>query len=354
MNLYNLLLINCEVSIRELLQKIEENTRIVSFEKPNLFLVDNNGRVVGSLSDGDIRRALIKGYSIESKGKEIMNVNFHYLNDDNFSTETILKFKKLQIKLVPRLDKNFKLLEIVDLNNYKGVVPVSCLIMAGGMGERLRPLTDELPKPLIPLAGKPILERNIERLKQYNINDICLSVRYKSEKIKDHFADGSSRGVNIRYIQEENPLGTIGALSLMGEPAHDTVLVMNSDLLTNIDFLDFFEFFQSSNAAMAVATVPYNINVPYAILETNDKSEVRSFVEKPNYVYYSNAGIYLMKKELLKFVPKGEKMDATDLMQVVLNNNLRLLSFPILGYWLDIGNHKDYQRAKEDIKHIQF
>lgn len=174
-----------------------------------------------------------------------------------------------------------------------------------------------------------------------------------ADKIEGYFGDGSGKASNIHYVLENTPMGTIGALKLMEQIHNDDVLVMNSDLLTNIDFEDFYNFFKSSDASMAVATTAYNVNVPYAVLELGSDSEVKSLKEKPTYTYYSNAGIYLIKKELIAHIPEGTFYNATDLMELVIDKGLKLVNYPILGYWLDIGNHVDFAKAQEDIKHIQ-
>jgi NDP-sugar pyrophosphorylase family protein len=169
----------------------------------------------------------------------------------------------------------------------------------------------------------------------------------------DYFGDGSSKGVKIKYIEEDEPLGTLGALSLIGDIEHDDILVMNSDLLTNIDFEDFYSFYQEQGAEMAVASIPYKVTVPYAVLETNDH-KINSFVEKPTYTYYSNGGIYLFKYNLRDIFPRKSFFNATDLMdQLIANNTKSVIHYPLLCYWLDIGNQQDFLKAQEDIKHLQ-
>ena len=171
-----------------------------------------------------------------------------------------------------------------------------------------------------------------------------------ADQIQDYFGDGSQRGLNIRYLTETQPLGTIGALAQL-RPQQDNILLMNSDLLTNINLADFYEAFQKSEADMAVATVPYLVNVPYGVLETSGQ-EVVSLKEKPTYTYHSNAGIYLFKKELIQLIPRDTFYNATDLMTRLMAEKRKLVHFPIIDYWLDIGNHIDYQKAQEDIKHL--
>jgi NDP-sugar pyrophosphorylase family protein len=251
------------------------------------------------------------------------------------------------------VDSDFNIIKILDLEKIKGYISVDVLIMAGGEGSRLRPLTLEVPKPLLKVGDKPIIEHNIDRLIGYGVSNFHISLKYMSEKIKKYFGDGSSKEVYIDYVLEEQPMGTIGALKLIEDTKSDDVLVMNSDLLTNIDFEDFYTFFKNSDASMAVATTGYNVSIPYAVLEINSDNVVKSFKEKPTYTYYSNAGIYLIKREVIELIPKSKFFDATDLMQLIIEKELKLVNYPILGYWLDIGNHTDFAKAQEDIKHIQ-
>ena len=223
--------------------------------------------------------------------------------------------------------------------------------MAGGEGRRLRPLTEKTPKPLLKVGNKPILEHNIDRLIHFGIDDYWICVRYLGEQIEEYFGDGSLRNISIKYIWEEEPLGTIGAVTRITDFKHDHILVTNSDLLTNLDYEDFYLDFVKKEADLSVVTIPYSINVPYAVLETSN-GHVLSFKEKPTYTYYSNGGIYLMKKSMLQYVPKGF-FNATDLMEYLLKNSHRVVSYPLHGYWLDIGRTEDYARAQEDIKYLK-
>jgi NDP-sugar pyrophosphorylase family protein len=226
--------------------------------------------------------------------------------------------------------------------------------MAGGKGERLKPLTDNVPKPMLEIGGKPIIYRNVERLANYGVNQFHISVGHKAEQIIDGLNNHPVDDVTLDFIKEENPLGTIGSVKLVKEFKNDTVLLMNSDLLTNIDFHDFYRKFIESNSDMQVATIPYKIDIPYAVMDINENNEVLSFHEKPRYTYYSNAGIYLFKKELIDLIPAEQPFDATHFMEAVIAKKKKLSSYPILGYWLDIGRIDDFYKAQEDVKHIHF
>jgi dTDP-glucose pyrophosphorylase len=343
------------MNIISVFTSIKEALNALNLQESNLilFIINSDHKLIGTLTDGDIRRGLLKGYNLSDKVDEIMFTNFEFLNVSNIDSQKIKTLKLKKIFQVPLVDSDFNIIKILDLEKIKGYISVDVLIMAGGEGSRLRPLTLEVPKPLLKVGDKPIIEHNIDRLIGYGVSNFHISLKYLSEKIEKYFGDGSSKEVNIDYVFEEQPMGTIGALKLIEDTKSDDVLVMNSDLLTNIDFEDFYTFFKNSNAAMAVATTGYNVNIPYAVLEINSDNVVKSFKEKPTYTYYSNAGIYLIKREVIELIPKSKFFDATDLMQLIIEKELKLVNYPILGYWLDIGNHTDFAKAQEDIKHIQ-
>lgn len=335
-------------SIKQALEKLNNIP-----ENLTLFITDENEKLVGTITDGDIRRGLLAGKSIDDSVEQIMFRNFKFIKKGKYKIEDIEEIKKKRIKLVPQIDDNFKILKLIDFSKIKTMLPIDAVIMAGGRGERLVPYTDSTPKSLLKVGEKPILEHNIDRLIEYGIDEFNLTIRYLGEKISEYFGDGSEKGVKINYITENNPLGTIGSVSLIKGFSHDTVLVMNSDLLTNIDFEDLYLRFIIDDADMTVASIPYNVDLPYAVLETKD-GEIRSFKEKPTYTYYSNAGIYLIKTKLLSNIPIEKHFNATDFMQLLLDKGHKVTYYPILGYWLDIGRHEDFAKANEDIKHIKF
>lgn len=317
-----------------------------------LFVVNDANKLVGSLTDGDIRRGLLSGLEISYSIGSFMNTSFKYLKESGDNIASIKEYRKADIYLLPLVDEYFHLLEVLDLKKSRTILPVSALIMAGGKGERLKPLTNVQPKPMLLVGDKPILEHNIDRLRAYGIKEFFISVKYLKNQIMDYFGDGSSKDINIHYLEEEEPLGTLGALALIEHIDHEDLLVMNSDILTNIDFEDLYQFYKSESADMAVASIPYRVTIPYAVLETLN-NEVVAFSEKPTYNYYSNGGIYLMKFALRQLLEKGIPFNATDMMDKLISyDNQKLVHYPLLNYWLDIGKHQDYVKAQEDIKHI--
>jgi len=337
-----------ETSIREALGKLDKLA-----SDAILFLVDDKNKLLGSLTDGDLRRGFIKGLGFEDHLSKFIQPNPKFIQQGKYNLKEIIALRAKFFTIFPVVDAQMKIINVVNFRHQKSYLPVDALIMAGGRGERLKPLTDNTPKPLLQVGEKPIIEHNIDRLNTFGIDDIWISVRYLGEQLVDYFKDGSEKALRISYIWEENALGTAGALALVDNFIHDHVLMMNSDLLTNIDFEDLFLFFEEQQADLVVACIPYQVNVPYAVMETNGK-KVTGFKEKPTYTHYSNAGIYLMKKEVIKNVPKNQLFNATDLMEKLIQDNKNVVAYPLVGYWLDIGKHDDYEKAQIDIKNIKF
>ena len=318
-----------------------------------LFAVNDNDKLVGSLTDGDVRRGLLKGVSLNSSIKEIINTNPKYIRKESYTIDEINKLRQNNYMVVPIVSSSDVILKIISFRSMKSYLPIDVVIMAGGLGSRLKPLTDNTPKPLLKIGNKTIIDYNIDRLISYGADNFWISVGYLGNQIKDYFGNGNKKNVNISYVDEDTPLGTIGAVSKINDFVHDYVLVTNSDILTNLNYESFFEDFIEKDADMSVVTIPYNIEVPYAVMETKENT-ISSFIEKPTYTYFSNGGIYLIKKSILKNIPKNKLFNSTDLMQLLLEKKLNLISYPMHNYWLDIGKPKDYLKAQNDIKYIKF
>ena len=222
--------------------------------------------------------------------------------------------------------------------------------MAGGKGLRLRPLTETVPKPLLKVGNKPIIDYNIDRLIEYGIDHISITVNYLKEQIESYIAE-SRVDSNICCVREPQYLGTIGAIRFVECFHHDTVLVMNSDLFTNINYEDFFSHFSEHQADMSVAAVPYSVSVPYGIFDLEGR-DIKGIKEKPTFNYYANAGIYLIKKDLLKLIPSNTFFDATDFLNLLISKGYKVIRYPITGYWLDIGKFEDFDKAQELVNHL--
>ncbi len=316
-----------------------------------LFVIDDHSRLVGSLTDGDVRRGLLKGKGVDDNVIDYIQPSPRSINKTNYSLPEIVTLRERNFKVLPVLDAERRVVNVINFRTQKSYLPMDALVMAGGRGSRLRPMTDTIPKPLLKVGDKPIIDHNVDRLRSFGIDDFHISVRYLGEQLEEHYGSKGITGTNFNFIWEKEALGTLGAASLIKKFHHDYVLVTNSDLLTTLDYEDFFLHFLESEADMAVASIPYKVDVPYAVLEMN-KDRVISFKEKPTYTYQSNGGIYILKKELLQKVPYNQFYNATDLMEKLINDGGMVVTYPIHQYWLDIGKPEDFTKAQEDIKHI--
>lgn len=318
-----------------------------------LFVVNDEGKMVGTLTDGDSRRSLIRGASLDDKVSLVMNRDFNCLHrgvDDNVTQ--LHHQRELKMKLVPILDEKGRICEIINLERYITKLPIDAVMMAGGKGERLRPLTENTPKPLLKVGSKAIIDYNVERLISFGVSNITVTVNYLGEQIETHFKN-SINGVKVNCVREPYFLGTIGSLKFVKVFYNDIVLVMNSDLFTNINYEDFFIHFKEHDADMSVAAVPYTVSIPYGIFNLEGR-EIQGLVEKPTFNYYANAGIYLIKRELINEIPDDTFFNATDFIELLIKEKRRVIRFPIAGYWIDIGKHEEYNKAQELVKHLHF
>ena len=316
-----------------------------------LFVVDEQQRMVGTLTDGDSRRALINGASVTDKAEEIMHKEFNFMRScDANNVNEIRRQKEMKMKLVPILDEERHIVDVINLEQFKTRLPVDAVLMAGGKGERLRPMTEKTPKPLLPVGGKAIIDHNVDRLISYGIQHISVTVNYLKEQLEEHYQQPRS-GVQVQTVREPKFLGTIGSIRFVPKFFNDTVLLMNSDLFTNIDYEDFFLHFQQHEAEMSVAAVPYNISIPYGILDLDGRN-IQGLLEKPKYNYYANAGIYLIKRRALEEIPDDTFFNATDLVEKLIAEGKKVIRYPLNGTWIDIGNPQEYQKAKDLVKHL--
>ena len=316
-----------------------------------LFVIDDEGRMVGTLTDGDSRRALISGASVTDKVEKIMHREFNYMHVRNIKdVMEIRRQKAMNMKLIPILDDDHHIVDIINLERFKTRLPVDAVLMAGGKGERLRPLTENTPKPLLPVGDKAIIDHNVDRLISYGISHISVTVNYLKEQIEEHYQEPRN-GVQIKTVREPKYLGTIGSIKYVSEFYNDTVLLMNSDIFTNIDYEDFFLHFQQHDAEMSVAAIPYNVSIPYGILDLDGRN-ILGLLEKPKYNYYANAGIYLIKRRALDEIPEDTMFHATDLVERLISEGEKVIRYPLNGTWIDIGNPQEYQKANDLVRHM--
>ena len=270
--------------------------------------------------------------------------------EDMDDVKEIKRQRELKMRLVPILDKEMHIIDIINLEKYQSRLPIDAVLMAGGKGERLRPLTEKTPKPLLPVGGKAIIDHNIDRLISYGVKHINVTVNYLGEQLEEHFKEPRGE-VQVQTVREPKFLGTIGSVRFVKEYYNDTVLVMNSDLFTNINYEDFFLHFKEHNAEMSVAAVPYTVSVPYGIFDLDGRN-IQGLIEKPTYNYYANAGIYLIKRSALDEIPDDTFFNATDLIEKLIGEGKKVIRFPLNGTWIDIGNPQEYQKACELVKHM--
>lgn len=323
----------------------------ISHDTMSLLVVDGDSRMVGTLTDGDIRRGLISGAQLSDEVSSIMHRDFKFIRQSEFDVAHLKEFRERKILFIPILNEERHIVDVVNLQKYKSHLPIDAVLMAGGKGERLRPLTEKTPKPLLPVGDKCIIDHNIDRLISYGVNHVNVTVNYLREQIEEHF-QSPRNGVQVRTFREPKFLGTIGSIKFVEAFYNDTVLVMNSDLFTNIDYEDFFIHFQTHGADMSVAAVPYNVSIPYGILDL-DGREIKGLLEKPKFDYYANAGIYLIKKSVLSEIPDNTFFNATDLIEKLISQNKKVIRYPLNGTWIDIGQPADLLKARDLVRHLK-
>lgn len=327
-------------SVRDALRAIN----MLSGESMTLFAIDHEGKIAGTVTDGDIRRALIGGANLDDIVQNVMHTNFLASLPGDDLWLKIAEGRKRMIALLPVVEDG-KITDIIDLRKMKTALPIDAVLMAGGRGERLRPLTDTVPKPLLPVGGKAIIDYNIEELERCGVKDIFVTVNYLAEKIEQHFENREGHA-RVTCIREPRRLGTMGSLAYIDGLNKDDVLMMNSDLLTTINFEAFYFHHRTSGNGVTMAAVPYTVSVPFAIMHM-DKNHVVGLEEKPTYNYFANAGVYLIKNDLLSRISKGEYLDAPDFISSYIADGGMVGCYPIEGTWVDIGSPDDYRYANE-------
>jgi dTDP-glucose pyrophosphorylase/CBS domain-containing protein len=320
-------------------------------------VVDQHDRLINTLSDGDVRRGIMAGLRLTDSIASLLQIKArtsHPLpvtalagTDD----ATLLDIMQLRaVRQIPLITPHGRAIDIVTLGDLIPDVPhaLQAVVMAGGEGRRLRPLTEAMPKPMLPVGGRPLMELIIDQLRDVGVRKLNIATHYQADKIIDHFRDGSAFGVNIEYTREDAPLGTGGALGVMTPPT-DPVLVINGDILTDIDFRAMHAFHEESHAQMTVAVRRYEVQVPYGVVECSGV-KVTGLREKPDLNFFVNAGIYLLEPSVYAYIPPNEHLNMTDLIELLIARGESVVSFPVREYWLDIGQHADYERAQRDAK----
>lgn len=320
-------------------------------------VLDDHGRMVNIITDGDVRRGILAGINLSKPVSKLFPIKSRMprplpftLPADTDPNQFLKIMKENAIKQIPLLDKNGKVVDIVILSDLltPPKLPLQAVVMAGGLGTRLRPLTDNVPKPMLLVGGRPLMELTIEKLHNAGIERVYVSTNYRASNIIDHFGDGKAFGIKLNYIQEDMPLGTAGALGLMDVP-DKTLLVINGDIITHVDLGAMLDYHKEHQAELTVGVRQYGVQVPYGVVEC-DGPTVCKLEEKPQISFLVNAGIYLLEPSVYSYILKGKRMDMTDLIKRLLDGKRPVVSFPIIEYWLDIGQPADYERAQNDLR----
>lgn len=342
--------VSTDTPIRDVMARIDASGRYSL-----ALLVDAAGCFLDTFTDGDVRRSILAGVRLTAPARELLVMKATTPHPEPLTApegtplEDLLRMMQATgIRQIPLLDAARKVTDIVLLRDLlpKARLELQAVIMAGGKGTRLRPLTEDVPKPMLTVGGRPLMERIVEQLQKTGIRNVSVTTHYKPEKIVEHFGTGSAFGVDINYVNEDQAMGTGGALGLMPAPS-GPMLVINGDILTDVNFQALLAYHQEHEAAMTVAVRQYVFQVPYGVIEC-EQEYVRQLKEKPEVRFFVNAGVYLIEPAVYEFVPRGQRFDMTDLIQKLLDGGRTVVSYPILEYWLDIGQHADYAKAQED------
>lgn len=319
-----------------------------------LLVVDKEKRLLAVITDGDFRRAFLAGVDLEMSVRKFMEkkgpgkpISAH---SGIGHADLVDLLRRSSVSHVPLVDGAGRVERLVGMEDLlqEDEQALQAVVMAGGKGTRLHPLTQDLPKPMLPVGDRPLMERIIQQLSDTGIRQVSVTTHYQAEKISEHFGDGERFGVSLRYVPEDEQLGTAGGLALLPAP-DSTLLVINGDILTEVDFKAMLSFHREHKAAMTVAVRRYEFQIPYGVVET-EGAMVREIQEKPMRQCFVSAGIYLLEPDAHALIPRGRHFDMPDLIGSLVESSMRVVSFPIWEYWRDIGEHGDYAKAQADMK----
>jgi len=340
-----------ETNLKDVIACVDRNGNATAL------VVDAEQRLLDIITDGDLRRAILAGLDLKTSVNALRCRRIHSQYPEPVTapagtddTSLLRIMQERSVRQIPILDDQERVVGLVFLRD---LVPdetwsLQAVIMAGGFGKRMLPLTEKIPKPMLPVSEKPLLEHILQQVRCAGVRSVNLTTHYKADFIAGHFGDGKEFGVEINYIQEDKPLGTAGALSCVGW-TEGPILIINGDILTRVNIRALCDFHRDNKADMTVGVRLYEISVPYGVIETNGV-QVTSISEKPTFKHFINGGIYLLNQEMRQYIPSGERFDMPELIMCLVDKGHKVVSFPIHEYWLDIGQHKDYEQAQEDVK----
>lgn len=331
-------------SIRDAIQAIDRGAIQAAF------VVAAGNRLRGIVTDGDIRRGILRGVELDEPVRLVMNASPVTVRVGDSLESIVALMRRRRIRHVPVINDAGELVDVVlaDELGQQAQFDNWVVLMAGGEGRRLRPLTEELPKPLLRVGSKPLLETILNSFVAQGFRRFFLSVHYKAELIESYFGDGSAWGVRIEYLREKMKMGTAGSLSLLPDVPDEPVIVMNGDLLTNMNFGRLLQFHDEMRAVATVCVREHRMQVPYGVVETTNH-RLTSLREKPIQRFFINAGIYALNPSALQLIEPDEYTDMTDLIQRLLDRNEVVATYPIHEYWSDIGKPEDYWRVQDEI-----
>lgn len=334
-------------SIREALKIIDRGALQIAI------VVDEHDQLIGTLTDGDIRRGLLNNLSMNDTIESIIFRNPTVAKISDTKEDILKRAIAKKLHQIPIIDDENRVIGIKEIEELvkPHVKANRVVLMVGGLGSRLRPLTEDTPKPMLRVGNKPILQTIVEKFAEYGFVNIVMCVNYKSHIIQDYFGDGSAFGAKIEYVLEEQRMGTAGALSLLRSAPNEPFFVMNGDLLTNVNFEQLLDYHLSQNAAATMCVREYDYQVPYGVVNVED-SRILSIEEKPIYKFFVSAGIYMLSPEILKLIPPNEFYDMPTLFEALIKEGKKTISFPIREYWLDIGRMEEYERANSEYHRV--
>jgi dTDP-glucose pyrophosphorylase len=337
------IIISPDTSLGEAIFKINESGLQVAIA------LSPEGRLFGVLTDGNIRRAILKGLDLQTPVRQIMNSNPTSTPVSTSREEMLAIIRRTTFHHLPLVDEDGIVVGLTTIDELIGPaeLPNWVILMAGGLGTRLKPFTDDCPKPMLKVAGKPILETILESFVKQGFKKFFLSVNYKAEIIENHFGNGEKWEIQIDYLHESKQLGTAGALSLLPEKPIDPVIVMNGDLLTRTNFESLLKFHHSQNATATMSVREYDYQIPFGVVNLSE-SKINSIEEKPFHRYFVNAGIYVLAPEVFSAIPEGEYFNMTDLFSKLISLKKYTAAYPLREYWLDIGRLEELERAHKD------
>lgn len=315
-------------------------------------VADAEGRLLGTVTDGDVRRAILAGHALDVPVQDIMKRN-PIVGRPEFTDQIFLNLmREHSVHQLPVVDQDGRLVDLILLDELiSEQADYWVVLMAGGLGSRLRPLTENTPKPMLKVGSRPILETILGNLIEAGCRRFFISVNYLGTQIEDHFGDGSAFGVQIDYLREPQQLGTAGALSLLPETPSHPLIVMNSDVLTKIDYRSLLRFHKEHDAPATMCVRPHEVTVPYGVANI-DGHQLQSIDEKPTHKFFINAGIYVLSPQSLDLIPREQKFDMTDLFNKVIETGQPPAVFPVQEYWIDVGRMEDFTRAELEFHHI--